>query len=392
MQAQAGDAFNSDLTERLVEAFLPFQPVQNAEDFSARQDLMREVTQAIAEHRNHVVIYGPAGCGKTSIARVLSDLAQRAQLITFYASGTRFSTLRGLFEPILAQLPLRLDAVVERSTAPGTFADLLPQEEKITPPQLADILSRISGVRLLICIDDVEQIENRDTERDVLELMKLLSDRSAPVYIVAVGVAGSAEELFGEVARLPRAVFEVAVSAMTLSEMSDVVLQASRAAGLDIAPDATAEIAHLANGKPFVGKLLGLAAARFAALNNASVITTTDLDNGLAELMSRYRRAGGNRWLDLVQKNPRLLVVLRAATFAPRDGDGAFAVRSLSSSPLGPSEADIRAELGTLVGGHGMLFEDLSEGRRERFRFQSIQSELCATILCARPIAPPTSL
>lgn len=379
------DAFNSDLTERLVEAFLPFQPVQSAEDFAARHDLLREVTQAIAEHRNHIVIYGPSGCGKTSTARVLADLAQRAQFISFYVSGTRFSTLRDLFAPILAQLPLRLDAVVERSTTPGSFADLLPQEEKVSPPQLADILSRISGVRLLICIDEVELIENRDTERDILELMKLLSDRSAPVYIVGVGVASSAEELFGDVASLPRAVFEVAIGGMSPREMSELVMQASRSAGMEMAPETAVEIARLAHGKPFVGKLLGLAAAKCAALNNASSITTVDLDNGLSELMTRYRRAGSNRWLELVERNPRLMVILRAATLAPRDSSGAFSARSLLSSPLGPTEADIRAELGTLVGGHGMLLEDVSEGRRERFRFQSVQSELCATILCARP-------
>lgn len=72
----------------ISENFQPSSPVDTQIMFSGRSQQIDSVFQAILLRGQHVIIYGERGVGKTSFARVISQIVNGSKQIQLLDSGT----------------------------------------------------------------------------------------------------------------------------------------------------------------------------------------------------------------------------------------------------------------------------------------------------------------
>lgn len=291
---------------RAIKSFAPSQPTQSIAQFAGRANILTQVITAIEEHRNHLVLFGGRGTGKTSLALAMSSVARRVGYHCSYVSCTRESTIDSIFRSALSELPIRYDHQFDPrndEVDPSlSFESLAPQGE-MTPQILADVLARIRSTRLLIVIDEFDRNENPTLTRDLTEIMKVLSDRAIPVQIVIVGVGDVVDNLVGEHSSIARVLYVVRLTSMSDQQIQDTLALASRHAGVEMRPEVTDAIVSISYGRPYIARLVGLKAAKMSLLRGSP--------------LSRSRISGREPKSFLAISIPRDLV-RRAALSVPR--------------------------------------------------------------------------
>lgn len=119
-------ALNATALERLIvrggggrtqyvraQAFTPSQPVSSVEQFAGRSALLDRVIRAIEDQQLHVVVYGDRGIGKTSLMRVVAELAKGARYIVHYTSCGEQSEFSETFRSVASQIRLLYDGSVD---------------------------------------------------------------------------------------------------------------------------------------------------------------------------------------------------------------------------------------------------------------------------------------
>lgn len=378
---------------RVIKAFAPSQPVMHIADFAGRRGLLQQIVAAVEEHRNHVVIFGGRGTGKTSIAMALLSVARRAGYHCAYTSCSRDSTLTTIFSSALSTLPLRFDqyfdARDETANAGASFADLLP-DHAVSAQELVDILARIRGTRLLVVIDEFDRNENPVLTRDVTEVMKVMSDLAINCQIVMAGVGDVAESLVGEHASVARALYPVRVTAMKREEILDTLALASTRAGVALAPDVIEAVVSMASGRPYIARLVGLKASKFAMMRGADTAEMVDLDKGIGELLDYLVAAGFGEVEQLALASNVNLVTFVAIFGSHRDAADRFTVEDVIAT-LGPvnSQRDISGAIAGLLERmatpeYGVLHVDIGEDGRRRYKFLDPRVELFTSLICFR--------
>ena len=255
-----------DVRALIRDAFTPSQPVNERAMFAGRRELLESLIVAIEDQRLHFVLYGDRGIGKTSILHVLSDLATEADYLVCYIScGDRIN-----FNDLARRVAQRIPLLYHRDYAPGSIeieqgqhlSDILPQDE-IDVSTFGEMLGKLSNTRALILLDEFDRVEGEDFRRSIAELIKTLSDRSAPAQVVIAGVAPDLSELIAQIPSIRRNVLGVFVPNMTDDEVGEMLAIAERRAGITFAPDARELIGLASLGLPY---LVGLVAQHAALL------------------------------------------------------------------------------------------------------------------------------
>src|SRR5919201_840099 len=74
-----------ELLERIAlvgQAFRPSAPIDRRALFSGRSDQIAELFSVVAQPRQHAVVYGERGVGKTSLAAVTAELLASSGIVT----------------------------------------------------------------------------------------------------------------------------------------------------------------------------------------------------------------------------------------------------------------------------------------------------------------------
>lgn len=382
---------NDERLHRAIRAFAPSQPILDIAEFAGRHTLLQQLVTAIEEHRNHLVIYGGRGTGKTSIAMALVSVARRAGYHCAYTSCNRDSSLETIFTSALSNLSIRFDEAfnprAEDADPSATFADLLP--EPLTAQGLIDVLSRIRGTRLLVVIDEFDRNERIGLTRDLTEIMKVLSDLAINCQIVIVGVGNVADSLVGEHASVARALFPARITAMDGAEIRDTIRVASANAGVSFAPDVIEAITSLASGRPFIARLIGLKAAKIALLRNSTQVGLDDLEAGVAELFTYLVSAGFGEIERLAMASNVSLVVFSAILASRRDATDRFQAANVAEA-LAPFSIQhdmtgpIRNLLGLMAAPEcGVLIAEELDGETV-YRFSDPRAEILVSLICWR--------
>ncbi|MBS0334059.1 MAG: ATP-binding protein [Proteobacteria bacterium] len=244
---------------RLRDTYTPSQPVTDRRVFAGRSDILTTIIRAIEDDRSHVVIYGHRGIGKTSTLHVLTQAAEEAQYHVIYISCGSSFTFDEVTRVIAAAIPLRYHEYygptsVEAESG-GTFADLLPAGP-INSRFAADLLSHVVGTRLLVCLDEFDRCEITEFRRNVGELLKNLSDRSAPVQFVVAGVASDLAELIDHSPSVQRNILALQMPAMNSTELKELVRNGERLTGLTFDNECLGQVVTIARGLPHLASLL----------------------------------------------------------------------------------------------------------------------------------------
>ena len=71
------------IQSKLWEAFTPSRPKYTSRFFAGRRWALQRIITAVEQDQAHIVIFGPRGIGKTSLANVLAESASEVERNNF---------------------------------------------------------------------------------------------------------------------------------------------------------------------------------------------------------------------------------------------------------------------------------------------------------------------
>lgn len=279
---------------RLRDILTPSQPVVDLRAFAGRKQTLERLISAIEDQRLHVVLYGSRGMGKTSLLHVISQRAREARYHVFYGScgiGTQFGDL---FRSILSDIPLRFHTDFAGGQAEGgrvrSLAESLPDGD-LTPRQVSDVLSKLTGTRIIIIIDEFDRSDPGEFRQSVADLIKSLSDRAARVQLLIAGVGSNLSELIEHIPSIQRNILGMQIPPMSAGEVNELLDIARQQIGLTFADEAASLITATAQGWPYAASLIshhaGLAALRRGTLDVSQEDVVTAIGEAAEEVGGR---------------------------------------------------------------------------------------------------------
>ena len=290
--ARAADpALTRDIQSRLRMAFGASQPVSDSRYFAGRQETLARIIAALEGEGAHAVVFGERGIGKTSLMHILADTARTARYLVIYDScgaDTRFDTM---FRSILGQIPL----IYHKDTPPNSseaekgssFESLLPTGP-VSAREASDLLTCVTGTRLLIVLDEYDRIEDPNFRRQTAELIKNLSDRMAAVHIIVAGVAEDLDGLIDYIPSIRRNIAAIEVPGMDTDEVREILRIGSETSGLAFEDGAAERVAHYAGGSPYVARLICLYAAIITNADRQSTVTLANINRGAERVVREW--------------------------------------------------------------------------------------------------------
>lgn len=367
--------------QRISESFSPSAPIDQQALFAGRLRQVMEVSSAVSQRGQHVILFGERGVGKTSLATVISQ-AFRGQAITI-SSGTincdKTMDFAGLWRKVFREIPVNtgtqngIGFQAQSTNSVGTLADYLGPD--VTPDDIRHLLNKLG--KTILVIDELDRLENREVTTLLADTIKNLSDHSVPTTLILVGVADSVDALIAEHQSIERALVQIRMPRMTLDELKEIIDKGVANAGMAIEPTAKEKIASLSQGLPHYTHLLALHALQTAVYRGSMTVTSVDvsaaIDNALSKaqqsIISAYHKATSSSRENLYPQ------VLLACAMAEADSLGYF------------SAADVRSPMTKIMGREydtpafsqhlnafcdhtrGPILQRTGETRRFRFRF-----------------------
>jgi Cdc6-like AAA superfamily ATPase len=372
---------DSDLSRRrlaLRDALGASQPVTHRDVFAGRRDALGRLIAAIEQDRVHVVIYGERGIGKTSLNHVFAETAREARYLVLYGSCGADAEFTSMFRAFCARIPRLYHSSVLPNSPDAErgdhFDSMLPDE--FGPRELSDVLSGVTGTRVLIILDEYDRVVDPGFRRDVAELIKNLSDRAARVQLVITGVAQNLDELIGYAPSIRRNIFGLPMRPLDAGEVKDLLAIGEEAASIRFSEAARTMITTMAGGSPYLVRLIAHAAGVAALDQEAAEVTPEHARAAVERVITDWnaslpRRVQANLAREEARTSWPLLI---AAARAGSSADGYFSaedvVIELTSAGLPGlgNPAYVERELKQFSGPHDLL-ERTDTGGVPRFRF-----------------------
>lgn len=358
----------------LRDLFTPAQPVTHRSRFAGRLDVLANVIEILEEQRSHVVVYGERGIGKTSLMHILAELARESQYLVIYESCGSDSRFDEIFRSALRSIPLlylgTLSPMAAEAGAKANFESQLP-DGPFNARQLSELLARVTGTRVIIILDEYDRTEDPQFRRGVAELIKNLSDRAARVQLILAGVASNLQELIGYIPSVRRNIVGLPMPRMTGAEVRSLIGVGEAGAGVKFEDRVTSMIELLANGSPYLVRLLSHHASMKAVDSGRLTVEVNDIRQALDKAVDEAEMRVdvlGPRGLDRFIKEDKaafIAAVARAATTP----DGWFTEADISENlPPSLTHVDVKAEFGALAQ-VARILDIQPDSNPARFRF-----------------------
>jgi len=314
----------SEITPHNV--FTPAKEIQDIERFAGRVKALDALSGALQSEGAQIVLYGQRGIGKSSLARVLGQLAQNEKVAISRLTDKPLKTFDYLVvsvtcddsinsvEKLLVRLLIDDQALapwipfkVEQKTSAGKIEGQLNVKviklkgsagDSITERQAeveADITSTFvnacsnlvgSGVAkdgLLIIVDEFDRITDKS---GIASLLKALGPER--ITFAFVGVAGDLNELIADHESVVRQLSDGAISVppMNETELAEIISRAMSSLGdkYTFTLGAITWITRIARGHPFYVHLISKHALLRAISLKADTVTEEIAKEALAEI------------------------------------------------------------------------------------------------------------
>lgn len=323
---------------RLRDAFTPAQPVADIHHMAGRKDVLQTLIRSLEDQRVHVVLYGERGIGKTSLLRVLAELAEDAQYVVRYSSCGETTDFTELMRSIIDSIPLLYHGGYEPSATEieegKSLASLLPQGA-LSANQISDVLSRLSGTRLLLILDEFDRSPRNGFRRAIAELIKNLSDRSIRVQLVIAGVAANLSELVEAIPSIRRNVLGLHVPVMNSDEIRELLSIGEEASGIKFDDLSVKLISSFSCGSPYLASLLGQLAGLTAIDRAEREVSAQDVASAVRVAVDEIEQRISETSVEKVRSaflNDRGRPLARLARIAMLNGG------RLDTTPKGPGD------------------------------------------------------
>ncbi len=374
-----------DQLEKLAaisKAFSPSAPIDQHALFSGRLAQLVDVVNAINQKGQHAILFGERGVGKTSLARVISQIINGASapMLTVSINCDGTMNFSSLWHKILREISVTSSIPgIGFTAAPKlsgqTLNNLLP--EKVTPDDVRHVLSRLG--KCLIVIDELDRITEPETAALLADTIKTMSDHAVDTTLLLVGVADSVDSLIAEHRSVERALVQIRMPRMSQPELFQIIEKGLTAANMTIDEEAKKKIAALSQGLPHYTHLLSLYAFQRAVSTNRTNVEVVDvrtaIDTALAKtqqsIISTYHKATNSPRENLYPQ------VLLSCALAQPDSLGYFAAvdvrKPLSSIMKRPYEIPAFSQhLNAFCeASRGPVLQRTGTARRYRFRFEN---------------------
>jgi Cdc6-like AAA superfamily ATPase len=280
---------------KLSDVFKPGAPIDSASLFSGRKDQVETIIDAIFQSGQHVALFGERGVGKTSLAKTLSEILGKAGIATL-SSGTincdgtdDFSTLwHKVFRELKVVLQTRGVGFNQGTTSQAVdLQGLLPKV--VTPDDIRHALLRLPDAkqRKIIVLDELDRLPKGSVTTQMADTIKNLSDHVVPVTLILVGVADGIDQLISEHKSIERALVQVPMPRMSISELAAIVDNGFKTASMTIEPDATKLITRLSQGLPHFTHLISLNSAMKAVSQDRIHVSKEDVLSAIKDAVSK---------------------------------------------------------------------------------------------------------
>jgi len=250
------------------------RPVVVRDDLFGRQAELDRLIGWVLDQNGNALIYGPRGYGKTSLVRVLGEIADSRQHVVLYASGSRDIGFDSLMGSYLAELA---DNGLMPAVEPGTV---------MTVQNIATRLAGIVGASVVLIIDEFDRIEGDVTRHSLIELIKDVSDLTAAVRFVLVGVATDATAILGYHPSIQRCMTSIALPRLSSVAIETLFTRKATIDGLVIGPGQVDNVVALAAGSAYHAQLIGQKLVEQARRIGRLLVRTEDLDHVIDAILS----------------------------------------------------------------------------------------------------------
>jgi Cdc6-like AAA superfamily ATPase len=307
----------------LRNAFTPAQPVTDKRMFAGRLRTLARLIEVIEDRLSHVVVFGERGIGKTSLLHILSDLAQESRYLVLRGTCGAGSRFDEMFRRLLDEVPVlylkNLSPTDHQVEEGATLASRLPSGP-FDARELSELLSQITGTRILILLDEYDRLESEQFRQYTAELIKNLSDRAAPVQLIIAGVSSNLHELIGYIPSIRRNVIGIPVPKLTADEVKAIINIGELAAGMHFEPQVSDLVHMLSNGSPYMTRLICHHASSIALDAGRKSVSRTDVETGLDRMVEEaegrlsFATAQRVRRLDIPAHEGQLGTIARVAS------------------------------------------------------------------------------
>lgn len=352
------------------------QPIRDPGGLAGRTEELGQLQIDIGKIGKHVLVFGPRGVGKTSLARVLE-----AKVNSGLCNGPDSLGRTRRFKAAYVQCESRF-----REMEDGGFATLLRDAlvllgrangvREVLCRTVAGALATDTGEESVIIVDNVELLSHEAV--DLLgELVQFVNNDGIEATFVFVGVDGSSTSMLLEFEPLIRLVGELEVSVLPESAIQEILDRGIRQ-NMMRADDTALEFgAWLSCGMPYFPHLIGEMVLDAAREVNLEWIQRRHVEDAIPgvfmEVKKRIRQEYGElgaRVLECREAEARVLYA--AAACQKREGrwfgypDMMRELERLSPPKLDMS--DVHHELDRFRNRHRALFEFRDKDRSYRFR------------------------
>lgn len=382
-----GSATDETFTRRalVMRAFSPARPIADKTLFAGRSEQMSSLISIAWQDGQHAAIYGERGVGKTSLARVMQAVMSSSNSWANYYTCASDDTFGSIWRAILEDFPINetrtrvgfsQDVVTETSSLASMLVDKNP-----SPNQICRVLKLLgeADCNAVIFIDEFDRPVDPATRSLFSDTIKILSDQSAQVTIVLVGVADTIDELISEHASVQRALVQIQMPRMTEVELLEIIKGGMRSANLSYQRGFAEKVVGISQGLPHYTHLLCQNAGLFVVGEGRERVRTSDFDIAVEKALGNVSQTVREKYHRATWSNRETLYreVLLACALAEKDELGTFGapdVRDKLTEVVGrryetPAFANHLTNFSSKDGVRGGILMKRGTQRRFRYRF-----------------------
>jgi Cdc6-like AAA superfamily ATPase len=363
-------------------AFRPGAPIEKYSLFAGRQTQTDMVIGAIVQHGQHAIMYGEPGVGKTSLAKVLAELASTAGIKIVNSDTINCDTsddFSSLWHKAFKELTFKIKSSAagfgkHESETEINLNDLLPV--KVVPDDVRRALSTLKE-RTLIVFDEFNRIQDKSCRTLMADTIKNLSDHDIDTTLLLVGVAQSVNELIAEHQSIERALVQIPMPRMTEVELGQIIDKGLEKSDIKMSSIVRGKIIRLSHGLPHYTHLLALESGLAAVDRKSDEIAEADFNTAVNHIVKTKQTVAHIYYtaVSSAHKSSTYKMTLLACALCCNDEQGFFQASEvartmaiITGEDCGVS--DIQRHLNEFISAkRGFALERQGSSRRFRYRF-----------------------
>ena len=232
----------------LATAFDSSHPVRSPSDLFGRDRELEQLLASALDFRQHSVVHGARGSGKTSLVRVFGDYADQNGIVVIYMACEPGLSFAQVLRPYLTAIPAAALRFGFKDRFRGDVAELPPE---FGPRAFVEIVSEMIEAPVVLIFDEFDRVSDPVVKADIAAAMKLLSDSLSSVLFMLVGIARNISDVVDSHPSLRRHMRVVSLGRIEPPSVNALIDHGMSITGMAFEPHARDLIRRAACGSPF---------------------------------------------------------------------------------------------------------------------------------------------